>query len=198
MNNCFITSMQIEKVRHLDNIYIPLSSSEKKHLIFTGKNGSGKTSVLESMMHYLSAAATSDRLEKAQWFLSKHTQELSNLQSKGVINADLLNAENAVVNYTAELSRIKSGISISFNTNADTLRYYYEKGQFILAYYRAERVFSAKVPEHVEKVKLKEKYGIIEHPREEFVKYLLDLRVTEALARNNKKKWKSGFDKSVV
>ena len=44
----FITDINIRKVRHLENIHIPLSKDQRKHLILTGKNGSGKTSVLES------------------------------------------------------------------------------------------------------------------------------------------------------
>jgi len=41
----FITEIKIGKVRHLENIDITLGN-EKKHLILTGKNGSGKTSIL--------------------------------------------------------------------------------------------------------------------------------------------------------
>jgi len=49
MDNIFITKIQIGKVRHLENIDVELSADERKHLIFTGKNGSGKTSLLEAM-----------------------------------------------------------------------------------------------------------------------------------------------------
>jgi predicted ATP-dependent endonuclease of OLD family len=48
-DDVFITDLTIHKVRHLKNIHIPLSKDERKHLILTGKNGSGKTSVLESL-----------------------------------------------------------------------------------------------------------------------------------------------------
>jgi predicted ATP-binding protein involved in virulence len=44
----FITEINIKKVRHLENIDIVLGD-EKKHLILTGKNGCGKSSVLESL-----------------------------------------------------------------------------------------------------------------------------------------------------
>ncbi|SFV67643.1 Putative ATP binding protein SugR [hydrothermal vent metagenome] len=44
----FITDIKIKKVRHLENIDIKLGD-EKKHLILTGKNGCGKTSVLEEL-----------------------------------------------------------------------------------------------------------------------------------------------------
>jgi len=49
MEDIFITNLDIRKVRHLKNLCIPLSADERKHLILTGKNGSGKTSVLEEI-----------------------------------------------------------------------------------------------------------------------------------------------------
>ena len=58
---------------------------------------------------------------------------------------------------------------------------------YILAYYKADRIFQAEQPRHVEKVQLKDRYALTEFPRNEFVKYLLDLKMTEALARNNRK-----------
>ena len=53
----FMTQLYIRKVRHLKDIKIPISSlenPEKKHLIITGKNGSGKTSLLDALAQYLS------------------------------------------------------------------------------------------------------------------------------------------------
>ena len=47
MQDIFITEIDIRKVRNLENFNIELSQTEKKHLILTGKNGSGKTSLLE-------------------------------------------------------------------------------------------------------------------------------------------------------
>ena len=49
MQDVFITKIQIGKVRHLTDVEIVLSETERKHLILTGKNGSGKTSLLEAM-----------------------------------------------------------------------------------------------------------------------------------------------------
>ena len=52
MENIFITKINIKKVRHLENVTIDLHETEKRHLILTGKNGSGKTSLLEEMARY--------------------------------------------------------------------------------------------------------------------------------------------------
>jgi len=42
----FIEKIYIEKVRYLEDFEIALSSESMKHLIITGKDGSGKTSLL--------------------------------------------------------------------------------------------------------------------------------------------------------
>jgi predicted ATPase len=49
MTETFITHIHVEKVRNIEDLDIPLSVSERKHLILTGKNGSGKTSLLEAL-----------------------------------------------------------------------------------------------------------------------------------------------------
>lgn len=49
MADTFLTAIEIKKVQHLQNISILLSIETRKHLILTGKNRSGKTSVLERL-----------------------------------------------------------------------------------------------------------------------------------------------------
>ena len=53
MEQTFLTGISIENVRHLSNILIPLDKNIRKHLILTGKNGSGKTSVVEAVVKYI-------------------------------------------------------------------------------------------------------------------------------------------------
>ncbi len=52
MESIFIQEINIKKVRHLTNITIPISQIEKKHLLLTGKNGSGKTSLLAEISKF--------------------------------------------------------------------------------------------------------------------------------------------------
>lgn len=46
-----ITRLRVYKVRNLKDIEIPVSepNGKRKHLIITGQNGSGKTSLLEAI-----------------------------------------------------------------------------------------------------------------------------------------------------
>ena len=118
-------------------------------MILTGKNGSGKTSVVEALARYLNKIFTGER-------------------------------ETAYRNSPQELD-------IEFNKNIDNITELAEKYHYILAYYEASRVFYAEQSKQIEKVQLQDSYELTEFPRKEFVKYLLDLKMTEALARNNNK-----------
>lgn len=196
MENIYILNLKIDHVRHLNNITIPLSREKIKHLIFTGKNGSGKTSVLEAMSDYLNDLITPDDQKDPQSLKEMVRELLENKEKEG----EFLVAEKNTGYHTDEIKHIKKGVSLEFNQPSDVLKYYFEKGELILAYYKADRIFKADVPQHVEKVELKDNYTLSETPREVFAKYLLDLKVTEALARNNGKvekanEIKAWFDK---
>ena len=51
----FITGIYIEKLRHLSDINIQLDSQKRQHLLITGKNGVGKTTLLSAIKKYLTA-----------------------------------------------------------------------------------------------------------------------------------------------
>ena len=53
MENIFIKSIEIKKVRHLKKLTILLDKHKRKHLILTGRNGSGKTWVLLEIKNWL-------------------------------------------------------------------------------------------------------------------------------------------------
>ena len=83
MEQLFIADITIEKVRHLENIRIPLSGEKRKHLILTGCNGSGKTSLLEVLAHYLNAMATSNDINHANKNMDMWEKALTELKRKG-------------------------------------------------------------------------------------------------------------------
>ena len=184
MKKIFASNITIENVRHLKNIDIALSKDDGKHLIFTGKKGSGKTSVLDALSYYLDLLTISNRADKIQMRQQEYKSSLERLRQHDVVNS-LIAEENGLIRYENNQKTIKSGISVEFNEPAEIIRYCFEEGQFILAYYKANRIFEADIPEHVEKVNLKENYSINEEPRQGFVKYLLDLKVTEVFSRSN-------------
>ena len=95
--------------------------------------------------------------------------------------------EDSLDQQRKRLDDAKGGIDIEFNYPLDGIYAAFEKGEFVLAYYKAERIFRAIEPRHVEKVELKKVYSIKEEPSKDFIKYLVDLKVTQALALTSHK-----------
>ena len=157
MEKIYLTELFIENVRHLKDITIPLSEKEIKHLILTGRNGSGKTSVIESLSHYLGAVAASEQLKQTVDFLKYHEKTLKELQAQGEKSSKIIEEERAFRHYKTEFEKLKSGVDLKFNQPVNKVRYSFEKGDFVLAYYKADRIFYAQVSDHIEKVELKDK-----------------------------------------
>ncbi|MCI9174916.1 MAG: AAA family ATPase [Lachnospiraceae bacterium] len=183
MEQIFITSFTIEKVRHLRDIFIPLSENHLKHLILTGKNGSGKTSVVEALAGYLENVFSDANFERrADWLENAKKKRDIEIQ-KGAEEGEIIALEQDISQKEVNLTKSRKGLELNFNHTRSSIFGLKEKYHYILAYYKADRTFHAVQPEHVEKVKLKDHYGLEEFPRNEFVKYLLDLKTVEAFAR---------------
>lgn len=187
MEQLFITNLTIEKVRHLKDISIPLSEKEMKHLILTGKNGSGKTSVIEALAGHINSVFTCPAFDIKKERLEKDTRRRNLAVQEGKSKTEIINLERMINDDKKELQKSRRGLDVRFNENTGDILAMSEKYHYVLAYYPADRIFRAEHPKHVEKVQLREYYGLEEFPRNEFVKYLLDLKMTEALARNNNK-----------
>ena len=65
----FLTNIHVNKIFHLENFDIPLENDSLKHLIITGKNGSGKTILLNAIVEFLSRIKS----DKSLSFLSFST-----------------------------------------------------------------------------------------------------------------------------
>ena len=193
MGNIFISKIIIDKVRHLKNLEIELSTEEKKHLILTGKNGSGKTSLLDSIATFLNSITSSDQLVSAMKGLKDDEKSLILFKNESDVNSIKITKglTASIATYKKMVKTLSGGVTLSLNCPLDDVYHEFNQGQFVVAYYKADRVFKAKEPEHVEKVKLKDGYGINDTPRNDFIKYLLDLKMTQALADSNGKKEKA-------
>lgn len=185
MEQTFFTDIKIEKVRHLENISIPLDIEKRKHLILTGKNGSGKTSVLEAMVGYIQSFLGEDTiaLEKIRrlqkyYFALKHWEDSE--QNMQEFYKKSLNSEGE------ELKNLTSEIVLNSNSNIQ-LKEKYERGNFIFAYYRAQREFQVEQYKNIEKVELQNKYNVVENPGAKLTKYLVDLKATQAFTKDVEK-----------
>lgn len=191
MKNIYITKLILENVRNLNYTEIPLANDEKKHLIFTGKNGSGKTTVLEGLSWYLNQLATSSELVGKEKILLAERELLQTVKKHNQSKEKILEQEKEVEKYETIVKNIRRGFKVELNCSNDEMRPLFEAGEFIISYYKADRIFEAETPKHVEKVELKQSYSIYDNPRKNFVKYLLDLKMTQALAATSGKQEKA-------
>ena len=156
MDQIYITDIKIDHVRHLKNIEIPLSENHMKHLIITGKNGSGKTSLLDALARYIYLITRPD-------YFNEQTIECENLYPADVgfgknnlykieqRSKDEKGTSKRLLVYEKEISLQKTGVVIQFNELAENTSSLFSQGKFVTAYYKADRIFKAQIPQHVEK-----------------------------------------------
>ncbi|MDM8524519.1 AAA family ATPase [Desulfococcaceae bacterium HSG8] len=155
MEDIFVTQLQIRKVRHLKNINIPLSGNERKHLILTGKNGSGKTSVLEEIKKFLTGI---ENKESGQKILIKCLLEKTNI--------------------------VYPNITVKFNSDI-TLEKIYSAGRFVFSWFEAARIADLEIPDGIAKTEIKKQYRLEERPGNQFVQYLVNLKADQSFARDD-------------
>lgn len=212
MEELFITKIDIKNVRHLKDISIPLSTEERKHLILTGKNGSGKTSVLNAIRDFLILGIQNQylaQIPKKQQAIAKFTAEEANFKKDLEnpnhpqlleIQAAYLKAQQAVQNFFQENAWYLN-IQLLF-TRADLLIPNFHNGSFLLVHFDAKRSPSFEKSQGINKVQLAAKYNVKEEIGKQLIKYLVYLRTEASLLRDEQKpeqsiqieEWLSSFE----
>lgn len=145
--NYFIKNIHINKLFHLENIDIPIADEKYPHLIITGKNGSGKTVLLNAI-----------------------TESFNNLLREPGLNI---------------LKELFSGkINVQFCDEKSIIEKY-DHHNFIIAFYQAYRRIKMIEPMSPTKPVILH-VGIRDTSTDKFLAFLSDLKIQEALARNEK------------
>lgn len=176
LGTTFMTALHINHVRHLKDIHIPLSTKERKSLILTGKNGSGKTSVLESLKQFLEYVISESCSSK-----SECEQQLSQWQAWSLMSDE---NKQYIQMYQQRYQYWIDGAMGEY-PSYDKLRIKYQTGDYILAYYGDFRKIEVQISNNIEKVDLKEVYALTERPSQQLVKYLVNLKTTQAFAQTS-------------
>lgn len=159
----FITKISIQKLRHLENIGIDVSHDERKHLLLTGKNGTGKTTLLKAMEKTL-AAINAQKWNGYKNFIHSQNTNKFNQMTYG---------------------NFKNGIDILFNEEKD-LDALFAKGAFVTAFFAATRTTSMEAAHGVEDIKLDTAYAFSHAPANLLLKYLVHLKTQQAYAISEK------------
>ena len=144
--NYYIKNIHINKLFHLNDIDIPIADEKCPHLIITGKNGSGKTVLLNAISDFLNIIKNDKSAED------------ENLYGRVDVQSDFL------------------GCIIEK----------YNKGEFVIAFYQADRKVKMSEPKNPTKPVYNKKGDVKETATSQFLNFLSDLKIQEALARNEK------------
>lgn len=178
----YINNIHINQVRHLKDIDIPLEKDAYPHLMITGKNGSGKTSLLNAIANHIERIAndTYKDFEKYEKSIEYWENQLKNNPQ------NILFIEQSLQQNKDQYKLFFGEIIITFR-DVDTLIKKYQEGNFIIAFYEAHRTIkNLQEPKNPTKPTLKDKWGIKQTTTQEFLNFLSDLKIQEALARNEK------------
>ena len=178
----FITGITINKLHHLSNIEINLNKEHRQHLLLTGKNGSGKTSLLLDIQRYLKAI-NEDKLYKV---LDDYKKSLDFYQQKLNSDKEDINRYECEKNYNFFKNQINNycgGIELSFSSYTDIDKLYAD-GNFVTAFYPAERKANIEAANGVQEIKLDKAYGVEKDPGQLLLKYMVHLKTQQSYARN--------------
>jgi predicted ATP-binding protein involved in virulence len=192
----FITDVEIKKIRHLENINIPLSENEAKHLILTGKNGSGKTSVLEQIRGFLSNVQNGNlnNFDSWQQTLKYYQDQLQNLEkdpNQNTTHERQISQAKQQINALQQTIQGASINSIWLNfTTIINLVTAYQEGKFILAYFGANRINKMSDPQGPNKFEPAATYQIdtaSNSASSQFLQYLVNLKTQKSFAVSESK-----------
>ena len=181
--NYFIKNIHINKLFHLENFDIPIADTKYPHLIITGKNGSGKTVLLNAIANLLEQLPNDKDVEvmlRGIYSFQEREYEIDNVNSYG---------------YTG--NNIKCDIiSIAY------IAQQYKRGNFIMALYQADRHIKMIEPDSPQKPKVGDVSNVRETVSDQFIKFLVDLKFQELLAISDQdiereqsiKAWFKGFE----
>lgn len=184
MESTFLTGIHIYNVRHLKNIDIPLSASARKNLILTGKNGSGKTSVLNALVSHLTYVLSNSYTakEKCEAGIQSNFSVLNLADNSENGKRRKVEAQKYLKMWEDHLVHWTDG-AVPYYTSCESLREQYFAGKFILARFEDTRSSSVDIAKNIVKVDLQPIYGISDMPARELAKYMTSLKATQAFAR---------------
>ena len=141
--NYFIKNIHINKLFHLENIDIPIADEKYPHLIITGKNGSGKTVLLNAIADVISNIEILDDAKLTSYDGNK----------------------NVSVEFVGK-RRQENIITVFYQANRSGVKMFEPK--------------SPTKPDYIKKGNIKETVT------NQFLYFMSDLKIQEALARNEK------------
>jgi predicted ATP-binding protein involved in virulence len=185
MSETFITHIQVDKVRHLLDFAIPLSATERQHLIVTGKNGSGKTSLLLALRQNLTQVHNGNYRHLAIWnqaitTFSEQLEQNTRGTNDPQISVSLQSKTRDIENQLNQFGGIKLVFSDSVNVLTKV-----QSNSFLMTYFGAKRQNNLQVPSGIKALTFSEKPGLDRSVGQEFIQYIVNLKAERSFAKDD-------------
>lgn len=182
----WIQSIHVNKIRHLEDFDICIcDNTAPRHLMVTGPNGSGKTSLLLAMKGLLEKMAADkgglgfelpSLFEKTQYDL-KLAKQRGDQQKIREANLVFDEVQNRYLTWFRELT-------LSLHEDRSLFERV-QKKNFIIAYYPDNREANFHAVQTPAKPKFK--HGMSQNNGDQFIQFLVNLKIQQALAKNEGK-----------
>ena len=181
--NYFIKNIHINKLFHLNDFDIPISREEFPHLIITGKNGSGKTVLLNAISDFLNIIKN----DKSADFLGyqKQLDTWNNNLRNATDERGRMQAQQQIEHISNRIQNLYGKIDLQSDLLGSIIEKY-NKGEFVIAFYQADRKVKMSEPKNPTKPVYNKKGDVKDTATSQFLNFLSDLKIQEALARNEK------------
>jgi predicted ATP-binding protein involved in virulence len=207
MKHFFVKNLYIHHLRHLEKLIIPISSKKMQHLILTGKNGSGKTSVLNEIKSYIDILLKKELPEGLNSTTSQLIDSIINVnkvdyeqvendynkikelhKKKKISNQDFedftskylslpLMKEEGIERLDLIFENSPFNLLLTTNLDYNDLKFQFEKGDYIFAHFSAKRNFVTNDVNSPQKIELPNIFEVNQHGNELFLQYLVNQQV---------------------
>jgi predicted ATP-binding protein involved in virulence len=178
--NYFIKNIHVNKLFHLNDFDIPIADKKYPHLIITGKNGSGKTVLLNAISDFLNTIKSDLSMD----FLS-YNNNLSYWREKteAIGDQERMQANRLVKHFSQQIDALYGKVELQSDLLSRIIEKY-NTGNFIISFYQADRKVKMSEPKNPTKPVYNKKGNVKETVTSQFLNFLSDLKIQEALARN--------------
>jgi predicted ATP-binding protein involved in virulence len=202
MKHIFVKNIYLHQLRHLEKLIIPINSGKMNHLILTGKNGSGKTSVLNEIKFFIDLLLKQNFDQEMNFKIDSlislineilaldkeidykllnpsiqsneiKLQELKDYKDQSKIMIERFDKYYNDFNFKKD----KLNLILSTTLNFFNLKTEFENGNYIFAHFSAKRSFNTYDVKSPQKIDLPEIFDSSQHGNELFLQYLVNQQV---------------------
>jgi len=181
----FLKSIYVSQCRNLTDFKIPISESSRLHLILTGRNGSGKTSLLNEINKFL-LGLFNGSISNLNAYRTLMQSSSEAIRLPGLNEQEKLKHRNNFETIRSWIEQNFGSCELDFSDEIE-LEQKLKEGTFLLAYFGAKRIAQVQAPSGINIVQLPLRSSPNSHDNAKFLQYIVNLKADRSFARDDGK-----------